>query len=72
MNSSIGTPSMRPRSAMKKGKFMRTPPKGKNGSFMGLRKLTPTRSPNNAEEFKRSHGIGHNFEAKATEFFTDK
>lgn len=72
MNSSIGTPSMRPRSSMKKGRFMKTPPRGKNGSFMGPRMTTPTRSPNNAEEFKRTHGIGRNFESKATEFFTNK
>ena len=64
---------MRPRSAMKKGKFMRTTPKGKNGSFMGgSRQFTPTKSPHNAEEFKRTHGIGNDFESKATDFFTNK
>jgi hypothetical protein len=39
---------------------------------MGSRKYSPTKPPQNAEEFKRDHGIGQGFESKATDFFTSK
>lgn len=69
MNSSFGA-SRRPKSALKRKNMMRTPQS--KSSFMGRPGISPNRNLQNAEEYKRKHGIGQDFEKKATDFFTSK
>lgn len=69
MNSSFGPKS---RSAIKRKNMLRgTPTPASRSGLRGARGPSPTKYKN-VGEFKRAHGIGQNFEKKATEFFTSK
>jgi hypothetical protein len=69
MNNSFGPKS---RSGFKRKNMLRgTPTPASRSGLRGGRIPSPAKYKN-AGEFKRAHGIGQDFEKKATEFFTSK